>query len=37
MLPTLPIYVEELNSSRDVYAFIRHMRSAFEELVQQDQ
>lgn len=35
ILPTLPIYVEELNESRDVYAFIKQVRRAFEELVQQ--
>jgi len=35
LLPTLPIYVEELNESRDVYTFIKQVRRAFEELVQQ--
>jgi len=35
MLPTLPIYVEELNGSRDVYAFIKQVRWAFEDLVLQ--
>jgi len=37
LLPTLPIYVEQLNESRDVYAFIKQVRRAFEELVQQGQ
>ncbi|KAI0823884.1 chromosome segregation protein Spc25-domain-containing protein [Trametes gibbosa] len=32
-LPTLPILLDELNDSRDIYAFIRHVRSAFRELV----
>ncbi|KIM81701.1 hypothetical protein PILCRDRAFT_821044 [Piloderma croceum F 1598] len=35
LLPTLPIYVEELNESRDVYAFIKKVRRAFEDLVLQ--
>jgi len=35
LLPTLPIYMEELNESRDVYTFIKQVRRAFEELVQQ--
>jgi len=35
LLPTLPIYVEQLNESRDVYAFIKQVRRAFEELAQQ--
>ncbi|EIW57096.1 uncharacterized protein TRAVEDRAFT_151731 [Trametes versicolor FP-101664 SS1] len=32
-LPTLPILLDELNDSRDIYAFIRHVRAAFRELV----
>lgn len=35
LLPTLPIYVEELNKSRDVYVFIKQVRRAFQELVSQ--
>ena len=35
LLPTLPIYIEELNESRDVYAFIKQVRRAFEDLVLQ--
>jgi kinetochore protein Spc25 len=35
LLPTLPIYVEELNESRDLYAFIKQVRRAFEGLVLQ--
>ena len=31
-LPTLPILLDELNDSRDVYAFIRRIRAAFQEL-----
>ena len=34
-LPTLPILLDELNESRDVYAFIRHIRAAFQELTVQ--
>ncbi len=32
-LPTLPILLDELNESRDIYAFIRHVRAASRELV----
>ncbi|KAI0352428.1 hypothetical protein OH77DRAFT_785133 [Trametes cingulata] len=32
-LPTLPILLDELNESRDIYAFIRRVRAAFRELV----
>ncbi|KAI0631652.1 chromosome segregation protein Spc25-domain-containing protein [Trametes polyzona] len=31
-LPTLPILLDELNESRDIYAFIRRVRNAFREL-----
>ncbi|KAL4254885.1 Kinetochore protein SPC25 [Abortiporus biennis] len=31
-LPTLPILLDQLNESRDVYAFIKQMRQAFEGL-----
>ena len=34
-LPTLPILLDELNESRDVYAFIRRIRAAFQELAVQ--
>lgn len=33
-LPTLPILVDELNKTRDVYAFIKDVRRAFEDMVQ---
>jgi kinetochore protein Spc25, fungi type len=33
-LPTLPIMVDELNQSKDIYGFIKQVRNAFEELVQ---
>ena len=33
-LPTLPILLQELNQTGDTYRFIKHMRSAFRELVQ---
>ncbi|EKM60634.1 uncharacterized protein PHACADRAFT_179844 [Phanerochaete carnosa HHB-10118-sp] len=32
-LPNLPILLDELNSTRDVYAFIKNVRQAFDELV----
>ncbi|KAI0075903.1 hypothetical protein K474DRAFT_1663663 [Panus rudis PR-1116 ss-1] len=32
-LPTLPILLEELNETRDVYSFIKQVRQAFEQLV----
>ncbi|GJE92056.1 Spindle Spc25 domain-containing protein [Phanerochaete sordida] len=32
-LPNLPILLDQLNSSRDVYAFIKSVRQAFEDLV----
>jgi kinetochore protein Spc25, fungi type len=32
LLPNLPILVDQLNESRDVYAFIRQVRSAFQDL-----
>jgi Chromosome segregation protein Spc25. len=32
-LPNLPILVEQLNDSRDIYAFIKHVRCAFEDVV----
>lgn len=32
-LPNLPILLDELNNTRDVYAFIKSVRQAFEELV----
>jgi kinetochore protein Spc25 len=35
LLPTLPIYVDKLNESRDVYAFIKEVRQAFRDLVLQ--
>lgn len=35
LLPTLPIYIEQLNESRDVYAFIKQVRRAFEDLAMQ--
>lgn len=35
MLPTLPILLDELNETRDVYAFIKQVRQAFEHLVTQ--
>ncbi|KAI0671279.1 chromosome segregation protein Spc25-domain-containing protein [Trametes maxima] len=31
-LPTLPILLDELNESRDIYAFVRRVRHAFHEL-----
>ncbi|KAI0685546.1 chromosome segregation protein Spc25-domain-containing protein [Cytidiella melzeri] len=34
-LPTLPILLDELNETRDVYAFIKQVRQAFEHLVMQ--
>ncbi|KAI0683106.1 chromosome segregation protein Spc25-domain-containing protein, partial [Cytidiella melzeri] len=34
-LPTLPILLDELNKSRDVYASIKQVRQAFEHLVMQ--
>ncbi|KAN0101079.1 Chromosome segregation protein Spc25 domain containing protein [Tylopilus felleus] len=36
-LPALPILLRELNQTGDVYRFIRHMRSAFRDLVVQAQ
>ncbi|KAL7277356.1 hypothetical protein PYCCODRAFT_1369337 [Trametes coccinea BRFM310] len=32
-LPNLPILLDELNESRDIYAFIRRVRAAFRDLV----
>ncbi|KAK7688032.1 hypothetical protein QCA50_008402 [Cerrena zonata] len=32
-LPNLPILLDELNESRDIYSFIKQVRQAFEELV----
>ncbi|KAI8969794.1 chromosome segregation protein Spc25-domain-containing protein [Trametes punicea] len=32
-LPTLPILLDELNESRDIYAFVRRVRNAFRDLV----
>ncbi|RDX46514.1 hypothetical protein OH76DRAFT_1406821 [Lentinus brumalis] len=34
-LPILPLLLDELNASRDIYAFMRRMRQAFCELVEQ--
>ncbi|KAI0742224.1 chromosome segregation protein Spc25-domain-containing protein [Daedaleopsis nitida] len=34
-LPILPILLDELNASRDIYSFIRHVREAFRELAVQ--
>ena len=34
-LPTLPILLDELNESRDVYRFVRRVREAFKELAVQ--
>ncbi|CAL1696858.1 unnamed protein product [Somion occarium] len=34
-LPTLPILLDELNESRDIYSFIKQVRQAFEHLVTQ--
>ena len=33
--PTLPFLLDELNDSRDIYAFIKHVRHAFEQLASQ--
>jgi hypothetical protein len=30
VLPTLPIMLDELNETRDLYAFIKQVRQAFE-------
>ncbi|PSR82434.1 hypothetical protein PHLCEN_2v6070 [Hermanssonia centrifuga] len=35
-LPTLPILVDELNQTRDVYTFIKQVRQAFVDLVTED-
>ncbi|KAJ3485718.1 hypothetical protein NLI96_g4766 [Meripilus lineatus] len=35
VLPTLPIFLEELNESRDIFHFIKQARQAFEHLVTQ--
>lgn len=34
-LPTLPILVDELNRTRDLYNFIKHVWEAFDELTKQ--
>ena len=34
-LPNLPILLDELNESRDIYAFIRRVREAFQDLAVQ--
>ena len=34
-LPILPILLDQLNASRDIYAFVRHVRLAFRELAVQ--
>lgn len=34
-LPILPLLLDELNASRDIYAFIRRIRQAFCDLVEQ--
>ncbi|KZP08260.1 hypothetical protein FIBSPDRAFT_803198 [Athelia psychrophila] len=35
VLPTMPIFLEELNESRDFYGFIKAVRAGFEELASQ--
>ena len=32
-LPNLPILLDELNETRNIYTFIKHVRQAFEQLV----